>query len=145
MSLNDKDRLSHWFTNALVTWTTIFLVWGLPLFHFWLKVPIVEIIVIVCVGYVAQTAMTPWLFSSRVSHQNPRGNIRRGAVAATSWLCVTFILFVYILEHGRPVIPQRAPVPLVVFGAPVVLGVVVLIAIGIISLYRRKSSVGRDL
>lgn len=95
--LFNNDRLSHWFAGAALTWLAIFLLWALPIFHLWLKVPTTRIAIYTVVCCAMQLAVTPWLFSARATSQNPQGLFGRRAVALIAWFSATALfLFCYI-------------------------------------------------
>jgi hypothetical protein len=97
MALLDNDRLSHWFAGALFTWLVIFLIWGLPVFHLWLKIPTARIAAYTGICCAMQLAITPWLFSARATRQNPKGLvIRRAGVLIVLFSGITLLLLSYI-------------------------------------------------
>lgn len=97
MALLDNDRLSHWFAGALFTWLMIFLIWGLLLFHLWLKIPTARIAAYTGICCAMQLAITPWLFSARSTRQNPKGLVtRRAGALIVLFLGITLLLLSYI-------------------------------------------------
>ena len=100
--LFDNDRLSHWFAGAVLSWLIMFLLWGLLIFHLWLRVPTAKIAMFTGICCALQLAITPWLFSARATNENPSGRIAKRAAAATVLLSATTLLFFYFLRHSWP-------------------------------------------
>lgn len=93
----DNDRISHWLAGAVFSWLTVFLLLGLPVFHFWLKVPPARIAIFVGICCAMQLAVTPWLFSARSDSRNPAGRVlQRAAVVVILLSAITLMLFYYL-------------------------------------------------
>jgi DMSO/TMAO reductase YedYZ heme-binding membrane subunit len=93
----DNNRLSHWLASALITWVLIFLIWALPIFHLWLRVPTSKVAMYTAFCCMMQLVITPWLFSARATDQNPRGQVGRRAAALTVLFTgIALLLFCYI-------------------------------------------------
>jgi hypothetical protein len=91
----DNDRLSHWIAGAAFSWLMMFLLVGLPLFHFWLKIPIVRIATFNGICCAVQLAITPWLFSARATRENPAGRVAQRAAAVVLCSSALALLFFY--------------------------------------------------
>jgi succinate dehydrogenase hydrophobic anchor subunit len=111
MALLDNDRLSHWFAGAVFTWVMIFLIWGVLVFHLWLKVPTATIAEFTGIGFALQLAITPWLFSARATRQNPSGQITQRAAAVTVLLYAEALLFFLLCPTQLAQRPGVAPIP----------------------------------
>lgn len=98
----DNDRLSHWFAGALLSWVIAFLLLGLLVFHFWLKVPTATIATFAGICCALQMVATPWLFSARATHQNPSGRIAQRAATVIILSSVITLLFFYYLRSSFP-------------------------------------------
>jgi hypothetical protein len=72
MMLNN-DRLSHWLIGAGLAWIVYFVLFGIPVFHLLLAVPISKISACFAVLAGVHMAGTPWLFSARATKPNPAG------------------------------------------------------------------------
>jgi hypothetical protein len=96
----NNDRFSHWCIGAVLGWALVFALWGLPIFHFWLRVPIPTILTFTGLACVIQLILTPWLFSARSTRQNPGGDrVKRGLTIAV-WFTMLAMLFDYFLFRG---------------------------------------------
>jgi hypothetical protein len=59
--LFDNDRLSHRFAGAVLSWLAMFLLWGLLIFHLWLRVPTAKVAMFTAICCAVQLGVTPWL------------------------------------------------------------------------------------
>jgi hypothetical protein len=98
----DNDRLSHWFAGALFSWVMMFLLFGIPIFHLWLRVPVATIATFIGICCLLQLAITPWLFSARVTRLNPSGRVAQRGMAVTVLSSMIALLFFYYLWRGWP-------------------------------------------
>jgi hypothetical protein len=98
----DNDRMSHWFAGAMLSWTGVFLLLGLLVFHLWLKVPVAKIASFTGICCVVQLAVTPWLFHARSTPQNPPGRIRERVIALSVLFSAVSLLFFYYLRRSAP-------------------------------------------
>jgi len=93
----NNDRLSHWLVGLLFSWGLTFLLLFLPVFHVWLKVPTAKVATLTGLFCAVQLAVTPWLFSSRATRQNPRGRpAQRAAAVAVMASLMALFFFAYI-------------------------------------------------
>ena len=131
--LFDNDRLSLWFAGAVFTWVMIFLLWGLLVFHLWLRVPIATLGAFASLACALQMAITPWLFSARATSRNPNGLVLRRFAAVIVWFTGTALLICYFVQRGLPSSPDSRLFVTDMFGVTVALGAVGLIVVGVIS------------
>jgi hypothetical protein len=110
----DNDRMSHWFAGVLLSWTGMFLLLGLLVFHLWLKVSIAKIANFSGICCVVQLAITPWLFHARSTPQNPPGRIRERVGALSVLFSAVSLLFFTTSDAVRRKISKRcsSPIPL---------------------------------
>ncbi len=83
--LFDKERLSHWCAAILLAWALYFLVFGIPIFHVLLHIPMSKIGSFTVCACALQLATTPWMFSTRATSRNPRGKIVQRTAAIILW------------------------------------------------------------
>jgi hypothetical protein len=112
---------------AIVTGIGFFLFW-MPILHFVFRFSIAGIAF--CAGSftVGQLIVTPWLFSSRATGQNPRGQIGRRCLAVGVWLALWMEL---MLLHGlsdRPSASGRVFLLFCMAGPPVFMALIVFFA-----------------
>ncbi len=98
----NNNRLSHWLAGALLSWTVMFLLVGLPIFHSWLRIPIARIATFSTICCAIQFAVTPWLFSARATPQNPDGQFTQRAAAVTLLFSLMALLFFYYVRRTWP-------------------------------------------
>lgn len=137
MGLLNNDRLSHWLVGAVLGWSACLLLVFIPIFHWGLGFAIAK--VAISAGCVGQLAVTPWLFSARVTTQNPAGKIAKRAVAVILWLSSSALLFLYYITHDYPTDSQGREVREILFGTTIVFGIVGLIVVGLLSRHRWRS------
>jgi hypothetical protein len=93
----NNDRLSHWLVGAVLAWGLTFLLLFFPIFHAWLEVPTAKVATLTGLFCAAQLAITPWLFSARVTRQNPSGRpAQRAAAVAVLASLIALLFFGYI-------------------------------------------------
>jgi hypothetical protein len=102
MVLFDKDRPSHWFASAFLSWILMFFLVGFPVFHLWLKVPTERVATFTGICCALQLAVTPWIFSTRSTPRNPGGRIAVRAAAVIFWSFTITLLFFYYLRRSWP-------------------------------------------
>jgi NADH:ubiquinone oxidoreductase subunit 6 (subunit J) len=129
--LIDNDRVSHWLAGAVCSWSAFYLLVCIPIFHLWLKAPVAKIAVYVGACCVVQLMATPWLFSARATPQNPVGNVALRSKVVVVWLSLTSILLMYIGQRGLPTTRENTELRLIMFGTPVLLGLVGLVTVAI--------------
>jgi hypothetical protein len=100
--LLNNDRLSHWCLGVFFSWIVCFLLFGIPLFHLWLGFSIAKIAISLGICCGVQLAITPWLYSSRATPQNPDGLVGRRAAAVFVWFSLTALLLFYYIQRGWP-------------------------------------------
>jgi hypothetical protein len=136
--LLDNNRLSHWLAGSVFSWVMMFLLFGLPIFHLWLKVPTSTIAMYMGLCCAMQLAIVPWLFSARATAQRPRGRIASRAVAVIVWSsATTLLLFLYLRRSSPNDIHTRQFTSITII-ATIVFALVALIVVGILS--RRNSN-----
>src|ERR1039457_5065004 len=96
--LLNNNRLSNWLAGAVIGWTASLFVY-VPIFHWGLGFSIAKIAVSVGIFCVGQLAVTPWLFSARVTTENPTGNIAQRAVAVIVWFSLSALFFFYYVSR----------------------------------------------
>jgi hypothetical protein len=136
--LFDNDRLSHWFAGAVLSWLTMFLLWGLLVFHSWLKVPTMKIAVFTGICGAVQLAITPWLFSARATRDNPSGRIAQRATALTVLFSAVTLLFFYYLRRSWPDDVETRRFTAIAMSGTVALGIFALIMICVVSRRRKE-------
>jgi hypothetical protein len=135
VELLNNDRLSHWFFGTLVSWTVFFLIFGVPIFHIWLGFSMAKIAIAVGVCCGMQLAVTPWLYSARITTQNPDGLVRRRAAAVTVWFSLTMLLLFYLVQRGWPHNPAARQARIVMFASLIAF----FVAEGVLLRYRSRS------
>jgi hypothetical protein len=80
----------------------MFVLFGLPVFHRWLKAPATKIVTFKGIFCAAQLAVTPSLFSARATPRNPTGQIARRAIALVVWFSAAMLLLLYSLRRSLP-------------------------------------------
>jgi len=120
----DRDRLWHWIAGAVMTWTCIFLLWGVLIFHLLFGTRITTILRFTGLACAIQIAITPWLFSTRVRPQQPRGRRAQRYAVVISWFSLTAILFFYFLQSSWPNDPDSRLFANVLYGTTVVFALV---------------------
>lgn len=140
----NNDRLSHWCLGVVLSWPIHFVLWILPIFHLWLKIPIKTVAAYTALAAGVQLAVTPWLFAARATRENPAGRrVQRTAVVIV-WISLTAFLFACFMLHGEPPDPGARAIFL---GGPIVTGAGALIALALVwrkQKARQGSNPGRD-
>src|SRR5208282_2049769 len=134
MILNN-DRLSHWYLGILFSWIVCFVLFGIPMFHLWLRFSIAKIAISLGICCAVQLAITPWLYSSRATPQNPDGLVGRRTAAVFVWFSLTALLLFYYIQRGWPSNPTAQQARIIMFVALVVL----LIILGVLLRYNTRS------
>ncbi|MFZ0301336.1 MAG: hypothetical protein WAL75_01570 [Terracidiphilus sp.] len=100
----DKERLSYWLAGVLLAWTMYVAVFGIPIFHLLLGIAIPTIVSFAVYACALQLAITPWIFSARVTLQNPQGKIGQRTAAIIIWFVSTASLLLYFMQrrHHAP-------------------------------------------
>jgi hypothetical protein len=80
----------------------MFLIGGLLVSHFLLKVATAKIATFIGICCAMQLAVTPWLFSARATPQNPGGRPFRARAAVVVLFSGWSLLFFYYLRRGSP-------------------------------------------
>jgi len=137
--LLNKHKLLHWLATVLLAWALYFLLLGIPIFHFCLAVSITKIASFAGIACVVQLAITPWLFSARVTPQNPNGKLARRTVAVIVWFTLFAVQIFCFAQHGWSRSSHSQVLRGVFFDAAMVAIVDVFIIIDAISRYRRNS------
>lgn len=133
--LLNNDRLSHWCLGIFFSWIVCFLLFGIPIFHLWLGFSITKITISLGICCVVQLAITPWLYSSRSTPQNPDGLVGRRTAAVFVWFSLTALLLFYYIQRGWPSNPTAQQARIIMFVALVVL----LIILGVLLRYNTRS------
>jgi hypothetical protein len=133
--LLNNGRLSHWYLGILLSWIVCFLLFGIPIFHLWLGFTIAKIAIALCICCGVQLAITPWLYSSRATPQNPDGLVGRRTAAVFGWFSLTALLLFYYIQRGWPSNPTAQHARIIMFVALVVL----LIILGTLLRYNTRS------
>jgi hypothetical protein len=136
--LLNNNRLSNWLAGAVIGWTASLFVY-VPIFHWGLGFSIAKIAVSVGIFCVGQLAVTPWLFSARVTTENPTGNIAQRAVAVIVWFSLSALFFFYYVSRDWLNDAHGAEFKRIMFGTTIVFGVVGLIIVRLISRNRGRS------
>jgi len=105
--LLNNDRLSHWCLGVFFSWIVCFLLFGIPLFHLWLRIFNRQDCYFIRHLCGVQLAITPWLYSSRATPQNPDGWLAERAAAVFVWFSLTALLLFYYIQRGWPSIRLR--------------------------------------
>lgn len=100
--LLNNDRLSNWFLGGLLSWSIFVLILGIPIFHLWLGISIVKIVVSGCICCGVQLVVSPWLYSARATPQNPDGLVGRRTKTVIIWFSLTTLLLFYYLQGNWP-------------------------------------------
>jgi hypothetical protein len=131
----NNDRISHWCAGAVLAWAGAFVLFGLPIFHLWLRVPIKIIAAFFLALCVVQLAITPWLFFARSTPQNPVGNLFKRRAAVIVWFSLNGLVLAYFILRGSPPDPGARAI---FFGTPIVAGTGAWIAL-LLSSRRQKA------
>ena len=133
--LLNNDRLSHWCLGVFFSWIVCFLLFGIPLFHLWLGFSIAKIAISLGICCGVQLAITPWLYSSSATPQNPDGLVGRRAAAVFVWFSLTALLLFYYIQRGWPSNPTAEQARIIMSVALVAL----LIILGVLLRYNTRS------
>lgn len=119
----NNDRMSHWCASAILGWAISSALFGLPIFHLWLAIPVTKILAFSVCAMCVHLAFVPALFSVRATFENPMGRRSGRHLIVWIWMLLTFLLFGFFVLHGS--IPSFG-VPAVILGS---VNVIVLAAL----------------
>ena len=125
-SVLNNDRILHWFASAILGWSMSFVLFGLPIFHLWLAVPVAKILAFSVCAICVHMAFVPALFSARATPDNPMGRPASRRLIVSAWMPLTFLLFTFFVLQGSI---QGFGVRMVIFGSLFVIGVAALIGL----------------
>lgn len=133
--LLNNGRLSHWYLGILLSWTVCFLLFGILIFPLWLGFSIAKIAISLGICCGVQLAITPWLYSSRATPQNPDGLVGRRTAAVFVWFSLTALLLFYYIQRGWPSNPTAQHARIIMFVALVVF----VFVLGVLLRYSTRS------
>jgi hypothetical protein len=77
-----------------------FFLLGIPIFHFGLSVSVFKIALFCAISCALQLAVTPWMFSARITSENPTGNMQKMFGALALWGTLNLFTLLIFIQHA---------------------------------------------